>query len=288
MSTIASMSEAELTTLSQLIYRELGIVITPAKKTMLEARLQRRLRALGLGSYQEYINYLQSLRGVEVELPQMVDCVTTNTTCFLRESQHFDFLSQEVIPWFVRTSPGETFHLWSAGCSSGEEVYTIAMILAELQQRTPFAFSILATDISTRVLANAQRAIYPEEDIQCLPMQWKRKYFLRSKDRSRKLVRIAPEIRSLVQFRRLNLMEPFQFREPMHTIFCRNVMIYFDRSTQMRLVERFCQVLAPEGFLFIGHSESLAGMDIPLRQRAPAVYQKLAVPASRTPRAKSG
>lgn len=280
MSTIPTMSDAELATLGQLIYQELGIVITQAKKTMLEARLNRRLRTLGLKSYKEYIDYLKSLRGLEVELPQMVDCVTTNTTCFLREPQHFHLLTDEVLPWFARTYPGETFRLWSAGCSSGEEVYTIAMILSQFQERTPFTFSILATDISNRVLETAQRAIYPEEDIQYLPQQWKRKYLLRSKDRSRKLVRIAPEIRRIVQFRRLNLMEPFQFREAMHTIFCRNVMIYFDRCVQTRLVERFFQALAPEGFLFIGHSESLAGMNLPLRQRAPAAYQKHAAPAS--------
>jgi chemotaxis protein methyltransferase CheR len=269
------MSTAELTALGEFIYRELGIVITPAKKTMLEARLHRRLRTLGLTSYREYLDYLRSAKGLEVELPQMANCVTTNTTCFLREAQHFDFLVNTVLPQFLERHPGESFRLWSAGCSSGEEPYTLAMVLSEFQGRHPaFSFSLLATDVSTRVLEEARRAVYPMEDVECLPAAWKRKYLLRSKDRSRRLVRVAPEIRALVQFRRLNFMEDFGLREPMHTIFCRNVMIYFDRTTQGQLCARFCQALVPGGYLFIGHSESLAGHDLPLRQRAPAVYQR--------------
>lgn len=276
MSGIPTMSSAELAALGEFIYRELGIVITPAKKTMLEARLHRRLRALGLSSYSEYLDYLRSAKGMEVEVPQMADCVTTNTTCFLREAQHFDFLVATVLPPFLERHPGETFRLWSAGCSSGEEPYTLAMALSDFRERSPgFAFSILATDVSTRVLEEARRAVYPMEDVECLPLAWKRKYLLRSKDRSRGLVRVAPEVRSLVQFRRLNFMEDFALREPMHAIFCRNVMIYFDRATQGRLCARFCQALAPGGYLFIGHSESLAGHGLPLRQCAPAVYQRL-------------
>ncbi len=275
MSGIPSMHPRELKALGDFIYQELGIVITPAKKTMLEARLHRRLRALGLTSYSEYLDYLRSAKGMEVELPQMADCVTTNTTCFLREPQHFAFLAETVLPQFLERHRGEVFHLWSAGCSSGQEPYTLAMVLSEFRERHPeFIFSILATDISTRVLQEAQRAIYPLEDIECVPVAWRRKYLLRSKDRSRNLVRVAPEIRARVQFRRLNFMEEWHFREPMHVIFCRNVMIYFDRATQGRLCAKFCQVLVPGGYLFIGHSESLSGHDLPLRQRVPAVYQR--------------
>ncbi len=277
MSGIPTMTESELTALGKLIYQELGIVVTPAKKTMLEARLYRRLRALGLRSYGEYLDYLRSVRGMEVEMPQLTSCVTTNTTCFLREAQHVAFLTDTVLPEFVAAHPGETFRLWSAGCSSGEEPYTLAMAMSEFAERHPrFSFTILATDISNRVLEEAQRAIYPMEDVDCLPLAWKRKYLLRSKDRSRNLVRVAPEIRRLVQFRRINFMEPFALRELMHTIFCRNVMIYFDRATQGQLVAKLCNVLVPGGYLFIGHSESLTGHDVPLHQRAPAVYQRLA------------
>lgn len=270
------MTDRELKEFSAFIYSELGIKITQTKKTMLQARLQRRLRTLNMKSYGQYLEYLQSLRGLEVELPQMVDAVTTNTTSFFREPKHFEYLVQQILPQWQKKKPGRTFTVWNAGCSSGEEPYSTAMTLLDYSERiSPLNFSIVATDISTDILKKAARAIYEEERIATIPAEYRRKFLLRSKNKERRLVRVVPELREAVSFRRLNFMDDFQFREMMDLIFCRNVMIYFDRKTQHELVRKFCNHLEPGGHLFIGHSESLAGADLPLKQLAPATYQRI-------------
>ncbi len=270
------MTDKELKQFSEFIYSELGIKITQTKKTMLQARLQRRLRTLNMKSYGQYLEYLQSLRGLEVELPQMVDAVTTNTTSFFREPKHFEYLSQIILPQWQKKHPGQTFAVWNAGCSSGEEPYTTAMTLMDYHERvSPLRFTIVATDISTDILKKAARAVYEDEKIGTIPVEFRRKYLLRSKDRTKRMVRIVPELRETVSFRRLNFMDDFQFREKMDLIFCRNVMIYFDKKTQTELVQKFCNHLEPGGHLFIGHSESLAGADLPLKQLAPATYMRI-------------
>lgn len=270
------MTDRELKQFSEFIYSELGIKITPAKKTMLQARLQRRLRTLNLKSYADYLDYLQSLKGLEVELPQMVDAVTTNTTSFFREPKHFEFLAQNILPAWQKKYSHRSFAVWNAGCSSGEEPYTTAMVLMDHHERvSPLKFTIVATDISTDILHKAARAVYEEEKIATIPVEFRRKYLLRSKDKNKRLVRIVPELREKVSFRRLNFMDNFQFREKMDLIFCRNVMIYFDRKTQHELVGKFCNHLEPGGHLFIGHSESLSGAGLPLKQLAPATYVRV-------------
>jgi chemotaxis protein methyltransferase CheR len=270
------MTDRELKQFSEFIYSELGIKITPTKKTMLQARLQRRLRTLNLRSYADYLDYLQSLKGLEVELPQMVDAVTTNTTSFFREPKHFEFLARNILPTWQKKYGHRTFSVWNAGCSSGEEPYTTAMVLMDHHERiSPLKFSIVATDISTDILHKAARAVYEEEKIATIPVEFRRKYLLRSKDKTKRLVRIVPELREKVSFRRLNFMDNFQFREKMDLIFCRNVMIYFDKKTQHELVGKFCNHLEPGGHLFIGHSESLSGTGLPLRQLAPATYVRI-------------
>ncbi|NCD24247.1 MAG: chemotaxis protein CheR [Deltaproteobacteria bacterium] len=270
------MTDRELKQFSEFIYTELGIKITQTKKTMLQARLQRRLRTLNMRSYGQYLEYLQTLKGLEVELPRMVDAVTTNTTSFFREPKHFEFLTTTILPEWTKRNPDRAFSIWNAGCSSGEEPYTTAMVLLDYGERVgPLRFSILATDISTDILHKAARAVYEEEKIGTIPLDFRLKYLLRSKDRNKRLVRVAPEVRNTVGFRRLNFMDDFQFRECMDLIFCRNVMIYFDKKTQHELVQKFCDHLKPGGHLFIGHSESLSGTGLPLRQLAPATYQRL-------------
>jgi len=260
-----------------LIQREVGIRMPPTKKTMLEARLHKRLRALGMKDYSEYCDYLFSPSGMDEEFVHLIDVVTTNTTDFFREPQHFEYLKDDLLPlWFARLGARRRMKIWSAGCSVGMEPYTLAMVLAEFAERNPgFEFDILATDISTQALEKASRAIYDAERVEPVPAALKSKYLLRSKDRTRRQVRIVPELRGAIHFRRLNFMEPFGFREQMDVIFCRNVIIYFDRSTQLTLFAKFCHVLVPGGYLFIGHSESLTGMDLPLRQVAPTIYQRL-------------
>ncbi len=246
---------------------------------MLQARLQRRLRCLSMKSYGEYCDYIFSPEGMQEELTRMIDLVTTNKTDFFREPAHFDYLVENCLP-ALADPDGLGFRkrvaVWSAGCSTGEEPYTLAMVLSEYAEESPgFQFSLLATDISTRVLQTAAVGIYDSEKVHPVPIAMKRKYLLRNKDRSKDLVRIAPGLRALVKFRQLNFMDAdFGIAEPMDVIFCRNVIIYFDKKTQEKLLLRFCRHLAPGGYVFLGHSETIFGMDLPLVQMAPTVYRK--------------
>ncbi len=266
--------------LSRFVYEECGIKMPATKKTMLEARLQKRLRGLGMRSFADYCNYLFSPEGIECELIQMIDLVTTNKTDFFREADHFGYLLRNVLPeWMQRHQggSGRKFMVWSAGCSTGEEPYTLAMVLNEFAAHYPgFDYQILATDISVTVLEKAQLAVYKEERTNPVPVHLKRKYLLRSKDRSSGLVRIVPELRGKVRFRRLNFMDSdFRLREQMDVIFCRNVMIYFDRLTQERLLNRICGQLCSGGHLFIGHSETLNSLNVSLKGVHPTIYRKL-------------
>lgn len=270
------MSEKLFKRLSEFIYNQVGIELPPTKRTMIEARLQKRLRALRMPSYKDYFDFLFSPQGLESELVDLIDVVTTNTTDFFREPQHFKHMSQTLLPEYSRSEERyKRLRVWSAGCSIGMEPYTLAMVLEDFREQTPaFNFSIMATDISTQALKQAQRAIYDEDRLSPVPEHMKKKYLMRSKDKNKKLVRIAPELRNTITFRRLNFMEQFTFPEPMNIIFCRNVVIYFDKSTQEQLFNKFCRCLRPGGFLFIGHSESLAGFTLPLEQVIPTVYRR--------------
>jgi chemotaxis protein methyltransferase CheR len=268
------MSRAEFSRFSEFIGTQCGIKMPNSKKIMLEARLQKRLRILGIRTFGEYFSYIHSEDG-QSELVHMLDAVTTNKTDFFREPAHFDILARTILPEFHAEQSERPFYVWSAGCATGEEPYTLAMVLTDFAERhPPFRFSVLATDISTRALDRAREAIYDGERVATITQAMKQKYVLRSKDRSKKIVRMTPAIRSAVQFRRLNLMEEaFAFTEPLDAIFCRNVIIYFDRTTQERLIDRFCRVLRPGGYLFLGHSESIHGFSLPLRRVVSTVYR---------------
>jgi len=272
----AVLSARDFGRLSRFIYDTCGIKMPEVKKTMLEARLQKRLRALGMRSFTEYCDYLFSGEGLEKELVQMLDMVTTNKTDFFREPDHFQYLTQTVLPEWLKKHPNGTLAIWSAGCSSGEEPYTLAMVLTEFALRNPgFDFRILATDISTRVLEKAKNAIYAESQVEPVPLELKKKYLLRSKDRTSGVVRIVPELRDKVRFRRLNFMDDdFGMREQLDIIFCRNVIIYFDRPTQEKLLQRFHRHMKPGASIFMGHSETLSGLDVPLVSVYPTVYRK--------------
>jgi len=275
------MTQAEFTRFSEFIIGQCGIKMPPSKKIMLEARLQKRLRALGIQSFGEYYQHVHGEGGRD-ELVHMLDAVTTNKTDFFREPVHFQYLAETILPEVLTENEGpkrtdKPFFLWSAGCSTGEEPYTLAMVLSEFAHQHPaFRFSLIATDISTKVLDRAREGIYDEDRIKSVSPAYKQRYLLRSKDRGKSLVRIVPDLRTAVQFKRMNLMEEsFSFSEPLDVIFCRNVIIYFDRNTQERLISRFCRVLKPDGHLFLGHSESVHGFDLPLRRLTSTVYRKI-------------
>ncbi|HUI67892.1 MAG TPA: protein-glutamate O-methyltransferase CheR [Nitrospirota bacterium] len=271
------MSDREFLLLSEFIHRQCGIKLPPVKKSMLEARLQKRLRSLGITSFREYFELLFESPAGKEELVHMIDSVTTNKTDFFREPVHFSYLAENILPEFMRTEGGGAFMVWSAGCSSGEEPYTLAMVLNEFRGEHPgFRFSILATDISTKVLEKARLGIYDQERVVPVPSVLKQKCVMRGSDRSKGLVRIVPELRSLVRFQRANLMDDHcALSEPADVIFCRNVIIYFGRATQERLLWRLCRSLKPGGYLFLGHSETMHGFDLPLVRVVSTVYRKM-------------
>ena len=275
-----AINDRDFSRLSSFIHSGYGIKMPEGKRVLLEARLRKRLRVLGMHSYTEYCDYLFSPEGAQNELIHMIDVVTTNKTDFFREPKHFDYLVQTALPEldqdFTEQTSGGKYTIWSAGCSTGEEPHTLAMVLSEFAEKNQgFYFSILATDISTRVLEHARRGIYKEEVIQPVPMAMKMKYLLKGKDKNRGLLRVVPQLRSLIDFRRLNFMDSdFGIKEPVDIIFCRNVIIYFDRPTQEKLLNRFCHHLIPGGYLFMGHSETLNGWVCRWSPAGPMVYRK--------------
>ncbi len=261
------------------IQSELGIKMPDAKKTMLQARLQKRLRKLAMTSFDEYCEYVFSPEGMREELPNMIDAVTTNKTDFFREAQHFTYLTDSVLPELIRNfgiGHRRPARFWSAGCATGEEPYTLAMVLNEFRAASSgFRFEILGTDVSTQVLRSAALGIYSHEKVAPVPMPLRKKYLLKSRDRQKDLVRIIPELRRQVSFCRLNFMSgSFGVQQMMDVVFCRNVLIYFDRETQEAVLNRICRHLLPGGYLFTGHSETLSGLQVPLVATTSTVYRK--------------
>jgi chemotaxis protein methyltransferase CheR len=271
------LSNADFEELRALVYDQSGINLSSDKKTMMEVRLKRRLRSLGMASFEEYCGHVFTPQGRESELVHLIDVITTNKTDFFREAGHFDYLVSKTLPDLAtRKGAIRKSLIWSAGCSTGEEPYTLAMVLSEYAQACPgFRFSVLATDISTAVLGKAAMGIFRSELLKPVPQNLRRKYFMRSRDPESDLLRVVPEVRALIQFRRVNFMDAdFGLSESPEIIFCRNVIIYFDRPTQIRLLGKLTRQLSPGGYFFAGHSESLQGMDLPLVPVAPAIYRK--------------
>jgi len=272
-----NLSSPDFKRLCSLIYEESGIRLGPDKHTMLEIRIKRRLRGLAFSSYAEYCDYLFAADNRDRELVHLIDAVTTNKTDFFREPDHFEYLTSRALPELdAQNGPNRRSLVWSAGCSTGEEPYTLAMVLSEYAEgRAGFRFNILATDISTEVLDKARSGIFKSEVIRPVPQSLRKKYLMRSRDPQNDLARVVPELRTKIEFRRLNFMDPdFGLSESPEIIFCRNVIIYFDRTTQIRLLEKLVRQLAPGGFFFAGHSESLQNMDLPLVTAGTAVYRK--------------
>lgn len=275
-----ALSRESLARFCEFITAELGIKMTPAKLPMLQSRLQRRLRELQIPTLEAYQKFLFDSPEGAGERVHFIDAVTTNKTDFFREPQHFEYLTKTALPELDRGAAAGRpwpFKLWCAGCSSGEEPYTLAMVLSEFAgQRAGFEFSLLATDISSRVLELAARGIYPAERIEPVAGPLRSKYLMRGKNPARTEVRIVPELRRRLSFHRLNFMDAdYSVKDRFEVIFFRNVMIYFDKPTQEAVIGKLCRNLVPGGYLFVGHSESLAGLDIPVRCVGTAVYRKL-------------
>ncbi len=275
----AKMKDKDFKQFSSFIYNQVGIQLPPTKRTMLEARLQKRLKALDIADFEEYAQFVFSALGQQSELVHLIDVVTTNKTDFFREPGHFTFLTEKALPAILNRpnySPTKPVRIWSAGCSSGEEPYTLAMVISEFAaEQRALRFSILASDISTRILDTAKKAIYPEERTDDIAMHIKKRYLLRSRDHQRGLIRICPELRAMVAFKRINFMDSdFGLSEKMDIIFCRNVVIYFDKATQQNLMRKFHRQLRPGGYLFLGHSETLNGIDVDFKAVGSTVYVK--------------
>ena len=273
-----SLSTADFNRLRDLIYKESGINLGSDKKTMVELRLKRRVKSLEFSSYSEYCRHVFRPEGREQELVHLIDAVTTNKTDFFREAAHFDYLVAKALPGLTaQHGLGRKYLVWSAGCSTGEEPYTLAMVLNEYAETHPgFRFSVLATDICTAVLDKARNGIFKSEAVDAVSPELRRKYFMRSRDSASRVLRVVPELREVVEFRRVNFMDSdFGLSESPCIIFCRNVIIYFDRTTQLRLLGKLARHLVPGGYFFAGHSESLQGMDLPLVPAGQSVYKKV-------------
>jgi len=277
---IKEMSDRDFTLFSRFIYDQCGIKLPQIKKTMLTVRLSKRLRALKIASFKDYYKFITSDKGREKELVDMINVVTTNKTNFFRESKHFDLLVQKVVPELLQCQPDlryKSLNIWSAGCSTGEEPYTIAMVMDEyINNHVYLNYAILCSDISTRVLQKASKGIYEDALLEGMPGQYLRKYMMRGKGNNKGKNRVVPELRDRLTFRRINLNSgpDFGIKTLMHVIFCRNVIIYFDRETQIKLFNKYYRQLHPGGYLFIGHSETLHGINDQFIPADVSVYRK--------------
>jgi chemotaxis protein methyltransferase CheR len=266
------LNSADFQTISQIVYHGSGIRLAHGKEELVRSRLMKRLRALGINNFHSYLTYIKADKSAQ-ELHIMIDALTTNKTSFFRENQHFEYMRTHILPELKKRGAG--IRLWSAGCSSGEEPYSIAMLLCEEWSQVECANArILATDISERILTKARIGEHDKDTTQGIPPAYLSKYFNLLHSRPNRIYEIHDRIKKMVRFARLNLMDEWPMKGPFDVIFCRNVMIYFDGETQGRLVRRFSDMLIPGGHLLIGHSESLVGNSSGLKYIQPATYRK--------------
>jgi chemotaxis protein methyltransferase CheR len=269
--TLIDITEAEFQDLARLVYEQFGIHLTDKKKALAKGRLNHVLKARGLATFRQYLDLVKQ-DATGLALVELIDRISTNHTFFFREADHFAFLQDVALPQ-LGESDGEV-RVWCAGCATGEEAYTLAMLCHDWAERRAFRrnFKILATDISVTALESAVKGEYSDERVRLVPHQLKQKYFSKlGPDRWA----VVPEVRKMVLFKRLNFMTPsFPFRNQFHVIFCRNVMIYFDKPTKDDLVQRLTQQLLPGHYLFIGHSETLGRETFDLEYVKPSVYRR--------------
>ncbi|MGJ5221431.1 CheR family methyltransferase [Bradyrhizobium oligotrophicum] len=275
------LTDRHFRSVATLIESQIGIKLPPAKRVMIEGRLQKRVRALKHASVNEYVERLFEDGQLEAELVDLIDCVTTNKTDFFREPSHFEFVRHVAVDELLaqRGRTSRLIKIWSAACSTGMEAYTTAMVLDDLQtKRRGFEFRILGTDISTSVLRVAKAGIYPRDLVAPVPAEMAQRYFMSARDRTRADVRVVPELRRRVNFTRMNLMDPsYPVDQDVDIIFCRNVLIYFDKATQRKVVDQLCRHLRPGGYFLVGHSESMVHQgSLGLKQVQPTIFQNVA------------
>ncbi len=277
---LANISDHDYALFADLIYKRSGIFLGDNKKELLKARLLKRMRVCGFNAFKEYYKFVTDPRNQE-ELVKMLDVISTNVTSFFREKQHFDFMTQQALPdIFERNRRKRKVRFWSAACSTGEEVYSVLLTVIEYMRTNGHPLNLwdvkmLGSDISTRVLQYAKQARYDESKVQAVAPLLVHAYFSRKTAGGEPVFEVNESIRKMAFFYRVNLIsDSFPFQGPFDIIFCRNVMIYFDVDTQMKLMEKLIRYLDNDGYLIIGHSETLLGMRANLKSVAPAVFKK--------------
>ena len=274
---IANLTRDEYELFRRLVYAQSGINLGSEKMNLVQSRLGKLIRHGGLDSFHEYYEQVRRDDSGR-ELGRLLDAISTNTTHLFREERHFELLRQTIRTWADNDrwrAENKALRIWSAGCSSGEEPHTIAMVAHDAMANHPqLDLKILATDLSSEMLARAKSGTYTAKDLRAIPESFRRRYFRTVRGGGEDNVQLVPDLMKRIKFASLNLMSAtFPFRHGFHVIFCRNVMIYFDRDTRERLVNKFATHLKKSGYLMIGHSESLNGLDHPLDYEEPAVYR---------------
>jgi chemotaxis protein methyltransferase CheR len=272
MNGMIGITDKEFERLAAYVKKSFGLHLGREKKMLVAGRLGPVLQSLNMASFTEYLDHVERDRSGQAAAT-LVNRLTTNHTFFMRESDHFDFVRNRVLPEITPRLKDRDLRVWSAGCSTGEEPYTLAMLIDEYlgSNRLGWDTTLLATDITERVLRHAVRGIYSSESVEPLPKRWRLNYFVPCGDGE---YAVAGRIRREVVFRRFNLMDPFPFRKKFHVIFCRNVMIYFDEQTRRKLIRKFYDSLEPGGYLFIGHSEPINRFELPFTMVRPSIYRK--------------
>ena len=270
------LTDKDFQTLRELVNYHTGISLSDAKRELVYSRLTRRLRRLNMRTFTEYCDLLKDDASSN-EIIQFTNAVTTNLTSFFREPHHFEFFGTQLLPELVATkTDAKRFRFWSAGCSTGEEPYTLAMCINEnLSYYNNYDIKILATDLDSDVIDTGIRGIYHYDKVKTVLPHRQKKWFRRDADRNSGLLKVAPDLQQLITFRQLNLMHDWPMKGPFDAIFCRNVVIYFDKPTQKKLIDRFANLLTDGGYLFLGHSESLFKVSDRFKLKGQTIYQKI-------------
>lgn len=273
--TTFSLSEKEFAQISEMVYDHCGICLHEGKKELVRARIGKQLSSHGFAAVQDYIDYVVADTSGK-EFSHLIDVLSTNFTGFFREPDHFHYLKQQFLPSLLEKKRScRRIRAWSAGCSSGEEPYSMAIVLCDaLEGRDTWDVKLLATDISQRMLRTARAGCFDPSQVEMIPLAQRRKYFISVQHAGETICQVAPDVQNLISFRSLNLIDPWPFKGPLDFIFCRNVMIYFDKATQQQLVNRFWDILESGGVLLTGHSESLIGISHKFQFVQPSIYVK--------------